>query len=307
MIDIAIIGGGPAGSSAAVYTARADQETIIFDKGDGTTENVDFMENVYGFPEGATGPELVEVGQQQATKFGAEVVKEEVVRVAEEDNGYLIETEADEYTARGIILATGASYESPAIPHVDDYEGKGVSYCVECDAFFYQNSPVAVVGTGNYAAKEALMLLDYTDNVRLLTNGSAFEADSELQARVKTADIPVRTDRLDRLVGEDGLEAIRTKAGERIAVDGLFVALGTAGGTDIAETLGIPVEGGEIETAPDQSTAADRVYAAGDVTGGQQQISTSVGEGARAAINLLEEFRGADYVDYKKIGDATAD
>ncbi|RLM90466.1 NAD(P)/FAD-dependent oxidoreductase [Haloarcula sp. Atlit-7R] len=111
---------------------------------------------------------------------------------------------------------------------------------------------------------------------------------------------------LDRLVGGDGLEAIRTKAGGRIAVDGLFVALGTAGGTDIAEALGSPVEGGELETAPDQSTAADRVYAASDVTGGQQQISTSVGEGARAAMDLLEDFRGADYVDYKKIGDATA-
>ena len=87
----------------------------------------------------------------------------------------------------------------------------------------------------------------------------------------------------------------------------VVVALGTASGTDIAEMLGIPVEGGEIRTDADQSTTAERVYAAGDVTGGHQQISTSVGEGARAAINLLEEFRGADYVDYKKLDDAAAD
>ena len=113
--------------------------------------------------------------------------------------------------------------------------------------------------------------------------------------------MPGRTERLYQLVGDDGLEGIVTTDDETIAVDGLFVALGTAGGTDLAEMLGIPVDGDEIVTEPDQSTTVDRVYAAGDATGGHQQIATSVGEGARAAINLLEAFRGADYVDYKKV------
>ena len=307
MTGVAIIGGGPSGLSAAIYTARADRRTLVFDSGGGTTRDVDTMENVYGFPDGVTGPELVELGREHATKFGAEIVEEEVVHVGLAGDGYRVETMVDEYEVEGVILATGADYERPAIADVDAYEGNGVSYCVECDAFFYRDCPVAVVGTGNYAAKEALMLLDYTDDVQLLTNDSEFEADPELQERVEAADIPVRTDRLDRLVGEDGLEAVLTGDGDRIEIDGLFVALGTAGGTDIAEMLGIPVEGGEIQTDPDQSTTAERVYAAGDVTGGHQQISTSVGEGARAAINLLEEFRGADYVDYKKIDDATAD
>lgn len=307
MTGVAIIGGGPSGLSAAIYTARADRRTLVFDSGGGTTRDVDTMENVYGFPEGVTGPELVELGREHATKFGAEIVEEEVVHVGRAGDAYRVETTVDEYEVDGVILATGADYERPAIADVEAYEGSGVSYCVECDAFFYRDSPVAVVGTGNYAAKEALMLLDYTDDVRLLTNDSPFEADPELQERVADADIPVRNDRLDRLVGEDGLEAVVTRDGDRIAVEGLFVALGTAGGTNIAEMLGVPVEGGEIQTDADQSTTAERVYAAGDVTGGHQQISTSVGEGARAAINLLEEFRGADYVDYKKIDDATAD
>jgi len=307
MSGVAIIGGGPSGLSAAIYTARADRRTLVFDSGGGTTRDVDTMENVYGFPDGVNGPELVELGREHATKFGAEIVEEEVVHVGLAGDGYRVETTDDEYEVEGVILATGADYERPAIADVEAYEGSGVSYCVECDAFFYRDSPVAVVGTGNYAAKEALMLLDYTDDVRLLTNDSEFEADPELQDRVEAADIPVRTDRLDRLVGEDGLEGVRTKEGERIDIDGLFVALGTAGGTDIAEMLGIPVEAGEIQTDPDQSTTVERVYAAGDVTGGHQQISTSVGEGARAAINRLEEFRGADYVDYKKIDDAAAD
>jgi len=307
MTGVAIIGGGPSGLSAAIYTARADRRTLVFDSGGGTTRDVDTMENVYGFPDGVTGPELVELGRDHATKFGAEIVEEEVVHVGRAGDAYHVETTVDEYEVDGVILATGADYERPAIADVADYEGRGVSYCVECDAYFYRDSPVAVVGTGNYAAQEALMLLDYTDDVRLLTNGSAFEADQHLRERVEDADIPVATDRLDRVVGEDALEAVHTRDGDRIEVEGLFVALGTAGGTDIAEMLGVPVENGDIQTDGDQSTTAERVYAAGDVTGGHQQISTSVGEGARAAINLLEEFRGADYVDYKKLDDATAD
>jgi thioredoxin reductase (NADPH) len=307
MTGVAIIGGGPSGLSAAIYTARADRRTLVFDSGGGTTRDVDTMENVYGFPEGVTGPELVELGREHATKFGAEIVEEEVVHVGRAGEAYRVETTVDEYEVDGVILATGADYERPAIANVEAHEGSSVSHCVECDTFFYRDSPVAVVGTGNYAAKEALMLLDYTDDVRLLTNDSPFEADPELRERVADADIPVRNDRLDRLVGEDGLEAVITRNGDRIAVEGMLVALGTAGGTDIAEMLGVPVDGGEIQTDADQSTTAERVYAAGDVTGGHQQISTSDGEGARAAINLLEEFRGADYVDYKKIDDATAD
>jgi len=301
MSGVAIIGGGPAGLSAAIYTARADKRTLVFDDGGGTTRDVSQMENVYGFPDGVTGPELVDVGQEHAEKYGAERITEEVVRIGRTDDGFAVETTVDDYAVDGVILATGASYERPAIADVDDYEGQGVSYCVECDAYFYRDRPVAVVGDGNYAATEALMLLDYTDDVRLLTNGSTFTADPELTEQVDDAGIPIETDRLDRLVGDDGLEGVVTTDDETIAIDGLFVALGTAGGTDLAEMLGVPVEDDSIVTEPDQSTTVDRVYAAGDATGGHQQIATSVGEGARAAINLLEEFRGADYVDYKKV------
>jgi thioredoxin reductase (NADPH) len=301
MSGVAIVGGGPTGLSAAIYTARADRRTLVFDDGGGTTRDVNVMENVYGFPEGVTGPELVELGQRHARTYGAEIVEEEVVRVEADGDRYRVETTADEYLVDGVILATGATYERPAIADVERFEGQGVSYCVECDAYFYRDSPVAVVGSENYAATEALMLLDYTDEVVMLTNGSEIAADDELVDRLEASGIPVRTDRLDRLEGDSVLGAVRTRDGERIPVEGLFVALGSAGGTDLAEMLGVPVEGDSVLTEPDQSTPVDRVYAAGDVTGGHQQIATSVGEGARAAINLLEELRGADYVDYKKL------
>ena len=306
MSGVAIVGGGPTGLNAAIYTARADRRTLVFDDGGGTTRDVDAMENVYGFPDGITGPELVELGREHARKYGAEIVESEVVRIEPDGDRYRVETTAASYRVDGVIVATGADYERPAIADVESYEGRGVSYCVECDAYFYRDSPVAVVGTDNYAATEALLLLDYTDDVRILTNGSSFEADEALRERVTEAEIPVVTDRLDRLVGDEALEAVATRAGDEIPVDGLFVALGTAGGTDLAEMLGVPVDGGEVVTDPDQSTPVDRVYAAGDVTGGHRQIATSVGEGARAAINLLEELRGADYVDYKKLESGSA-
>ncbi|ESS02847.1 MAG: thioredoxin reductase [uncultured archaeon A07HR67] len=301
MSGIAIVGGGPAGLSAAIYAARADKRTLVFDDGGGTTRDVDIMENVYGFPDGVTGPELVALGREHAETYGAEIVSEEVVRIDRADGAFDVETTDDEYAVDGVILATGTEYERPAVANVERFEGRGVSYCVECDAYFYRDRPVAVVGDGNYAASEALSLLDYTDDVRVLTNGSELAADPHLTDRVAEADVSVRTDRLDRLAGDDALEAVVTRDGDRIAVDGVFVAVGTAGGTDLAEMLGVPVENGSIVTDRDQSTAVDRVYAAGDVTGGHQQIATSVGEGARATIALLETLRGADYVDYQKL------
>src|SRR6056297_539220 len=106
MTGVAIIGGGPSGLSAAIYTARADRRTLVFDSGGGTTRDVDTMENVYGFPEGVTGPELVELGREHATKFGAEIVEEEVVHVGLAGDAYRVETTVDEYEVDGVILAT---------------------------------------------------------------------------------------------------------------------------------------------------------------------------------------------------------
>jgi thioredoxin reductase (NADPH) len=300
MRDVIVIGGGPAGLSAAIYTARAGQDTLVLDKGDGTTREVDQMENLYGFPEGISGEEIVARGEEHATKFGAEIRREEVVRVADDDR-LVVETTDDEYEAGGLVLATGASYETPAIADVDEYEGRGVSYCVECDAYFYRDRPVAVVGAGNYAAKEALMLFDYTDDVRVLTNGDEFDADPDLADRLHEHAVEVITDPVDRVAGGEALERAVLRSGESVEIDGLFVALGAAGGTDIAETLGIPRDGPYLRVDEAQRTTVDRVYAAGDLTGGNRQVATSIGEGADAAINLLEEFRGTDYVDYRKL------
>ena len=298
MADIVIIGGGPAGASAAIYTARAGQDTVVFDKGGGTTREAETIENYYGFPDGTTGPELVELGQEHAERFGAEFVAEEVIRVGQEGMRYSVETDEGEYTAEGLIIATGGSYKTPGIRQVEAFENNGVSHCVECDAFFYQDQTVGVVGAANYAAKEALLLLDYTEDVTVYTNGDDLEMDEPLQDRLASEGIPIVEDEIDRLEGSEDLERAVFADGRTVELDGLFVAVGQAGGQDLAEMLGLPTEGNYIAVDEEQNAGMDKVYAAGDCVGGNRQVASSVGEGADAAINLLEELRGATYVDY---------
>ena len=298
MTDIAIIGGGPAGASAAIYTARAGQETLVFDDGGGTTRDVDAIENYLGFPEGTTGPEIVELGQEHAERFGAEFVNEEVIRVGQDGMRFSIETGEDEYTAEGLIIAAGGSYKTPRIGNVDEFENQGVSYCVECDAFFYQDQTVGVVGAANYAAQEALLLLDYTDDVTIYTNGEEPAMDDPLRDRLEKEGIPIVEASIDRVEGDGDLERAVLADGSRIDLDGLFVAVGQAGGQDLAEMLGLPTDGNYIDVDEELNAGIEKVYAAGDCIGGNRQVASSVGEGADAAINLLEELRGATYVDY---------
>ncbi|MEF8772700.1 NAD(P)/FAD-dependent oxidoreductase [Halodesulfurarchaeum sp.] len=298
MADIIIIGGAPAGASAAIYTARADKETLVFDKGGGTTRAVETIENYYGFPEGTTGPELVELGHEHAERFGAEFLEEEVIRVGQDGMRYSVETESGEYTAEGLIIATGGSYKTPGIGNIEDYENEGVSHCVECDAFFFQGQTVGVVGAENYAAKEALLLLDYTEDITLYTNGDEIDMDEHLVDQLERAEISIVTEPIDRVEGEGELERAVFEDGTETSLDGLFVAVGQAGGQDLAEMLGLPTDGNYIDVDEDMGTGMEKIYAAGDCIGGNRQVASSVGEGANAAINLLEELQGATYVDY---------
>ncbi|MDZ7849447.1 MAG: NAD(P)/FAD-dependent oxidoreductase [Halodesulfurarchaeum sp.] len=298
MTGVIIIGGGPAGASVAIYAARAGQETLVFDKGGGTTRDVETIENFYGFPHGTTGPELVELGHEHAARFGAEFLEEEVIRVGQDGMRYSVETESGECTAEGLIIATGGSYKTPGIGNIEAFENEGVSHCVECDAFFFQDRTVGVVGAENYAGKEALLLLDYTDDVTLYTNGDEVTMDEQLQERLEREGIPIVTDPIDRVEGSGELERAVFDDGSEVALDGLFVAVGQAGGQDLAEMLGLPTDGNYIDVDEELNAGMEKVYAAGDCIGGNRQVASSVGEGADAAINLLEELRGATYVDY---------
>ena len=155
-----------------------------------------------------------------------------------------------------------------------------------------------MVGAANYSAKEALLLLDYTEDVTLYTNGADLEMDADLRDRLESEGVPIVEAPIDRLDGEEELERAVLEDGTTVALDGLFVAIGQAGGQDLAEMLGLPTDGNYIDVDEDLNAGMENVYAAGDCIGGNRQVASSVGEGADAAIHLLEELRGANYVDY---------
>lgn len=298
--DIIIIGGGPAGLSAGLYAARANKRTLILDKpGEGALKKVEVLDNYLGFPDGITGKELLELGRRQVERFGAKIVEEEAVGIKPHpDGGYIVETPEKEFSCQGIIIATGVKRERPGVRNLKKFEGRGVSYCVTCDGFFFRDAPVGVLGNRDYAVREALELLNYTSKITLFTNGKQLRAREALRKKLEESGIEVVTQEIEELTGEETLSGVKLKGGEVRKLKGLFVAVGTSGATDFARTLGIAVEGSAIVVDRNQSTGVPRVYAAGDCTGGNRQVAVAVGEGANAAINLISELKGTRHVDY---------
>jgi len=287
-VDILIIGQGPAGLSAAIYTARAGMDTLIL----GCAPKVagDYaIDNYFGFTETISGKELIERGRIQAAKFGADIRCERVLSIhALDDGSFEAVTEHGKVHAQAIILATGVSRVRPNIPDLARFEGKGVSYCVSCDGYFVRQKPVLVVGEGNFAANQALELLQYTPQVTLCTQGKEPSMNPDFRARLEQAGIPILTHTIQALEGEHYLERVRFHTGTTLEVAGLFVAMGEASSSDFAYTLGLLRNGAFVEADCDQKTNVPGVFAAGDCVGRFLQISVAVGEGAIAARSAID-------------------
>lgn len=296
--QVVIIGGGPAGLSAAIYTSRADLDTLVFDNSERLLDKVDKIENYLGFHEGISGSELLNRGRKQARKFGTQIIEDEVLstRMVSEYN-FVLETADERYISEGLIIAPGIKRRKPDLEGLKDFEGRGVSFCVVCDAPFFKDKETGVLGSENYAAKEALELYNFTRDITIFTNGEAFEVDKKLARALKRKDIPVNTGEVKRVMGDEDFEGLMLESGEH-ELDGLFIAMGSTGATDFARSLGIPIEDDGISVDENLSTGIPRVYAAGDCIGGVRQLAKAVGEGAQAALNLISEFRGSEYFDW---------
>ena len=168
--DVIIIGSGPAGISASLYTARANLKTLIISKGIGILQKVTKIDNYYGLETTLTGEELQEIGINQAKKLGVEFEEDEVLKI-DYENSFIVETINSKYKAKSVIIATGTSRKTPKINGIKEYEGKGVSYCATCDAFFFRGKDVAVLGAKEYALHEAEELKRVANSVTILTNG----------------------------------------------------------------------------------------------------------------------------------------
>lgn len=289
--EVIIIGQGPAGLSAGIYTSRGGIKTGILGCEPKVAGNYD-IDNYFGFPETLTGKELIDRGMKQVMRFGATVECDRVIGIHYNDTGrYIVKTENDEYSACAIILSTGVSRKKPRIPDLEKYEGKGISYCVSCDGFFFKGKKVIVAGEGLYAANQALELVNYTPDVSICTLGVKSTITEEYMKQLSARNIKVFETSITSIAGDTNIESVKFSDETELDVSGIFIALGDASSVDFAKSLGIITEGNFIQVDREMRTNAPGIFAAGDCTGGFLQISVAVGEGAIAGRSAIEYVR----------------
>lgn len=284
MPNIVIIGGGPAGLSAAIYAVRAGMQTTVLYQDGGALAKTDKIENYFGFTEPISGTELLERGQKQAERLGAALHRTEVTGIEYAERGFTVKTTDGAFDADAVILATGSPRAVPKIEGVTAFEGRGVSYCAICDAFFYRGKDAAVLGQGEYALEEARVLLPVAKSVTLLTDGR--EAPTALPDGLR-----VDTRKVRAIEGDELVSRVTFAEGDALAVNGVFIAYGTAGSGDFARKLGAQLDGTHIKANADGATAVPGLFAAGDCTGGLLQVAKAVADGAEAAMSAVKFVR----------------
>ena len=279
MYDVAVIGHGPAAASAALYLRRANKTAVLIGKDFGALEKAEKIENYFGLSAPVSGLELAETGLSQAKALGAEIIDDEIFDISWVGD-FTLTGKKQSYDAKAVIIACGSARKTLPIKGMAEHEGKGVSYCAVCDAFFYRGKTVGVLGSGEYALHELEHLLNVVEKAYLFTNGEA--APENLPSKTTAV-----TEKITEICGENVVDGIMLASGEKIELSGFFVALGSASAADFARKLGVPVENGVIMVDEKMSTMVEGLYAAGDCTGGLKQVATAVAQGAQAAISVI--------------------
>lgn len=283
MTDTLIIGSGPAGISASLYILRAGFSVTIVGMGIGSLEKAEKIENYYGIPSPVSGRELAETGIMQAEALGAKILKKEVVGISW-DNNFKVKLNDAIIDARSVVIASGSQRKKPKIKNLAEFEGKGISYCAVCDAAFFKNKRTSVLGAGEYALHEFRELYGTAGEVIVLTDGNNISAKFPDNTEIIT-------EKVTEAYGNKVLEGVILENGRRVEISGLFIALGTAGGADLAKKLGIQTENNVIITDENMCTDIPGLFSAGDCTGGLLQVSTAVGEGAKAGMSVIKYLR----------------
>ena len=293
--DVIIIGGGPAGMSAAIYSSRARLKTLIIEKAGcgGQIAITDHLENYPGFETGINGFELAVKMQTQATTFGSEITYGEVLSVEVEGNIKKVVLQDKVFETKTIIIASGAAFKKLNVPGEEEFIGKGVSYCATCDGPFFRNKEIAVVGGGDSALQEALYLTKFASKVNLIHRRNEFRAAKILQEKVLANE--KITVILDSVVEEicgtqmlDSLKVKNVKTGSviNLAVNGVFLFVGWQPNTKFLENSKINLDSGYIVTDENMRTNIDGVFACGDVRKKQlRQVVTAASDGAISAIS----------------------
>lgn len=293
--DVAIIGSGPAGLTSALYCGRANLSVVVFgNMFDSQMAKAGEVKNYPGVGT-ITGLDLIEKFNKQLDAYKITMVPSTVARIKYEET-FRLYTDDGEFYSRGIIIATGSRHRELNIPGEKEFMYKGVTYCAICDGALYKDKKVALVGHGDLAAKAALYLAGLCKDVIVLTDKPDLDAATYGDKINSAGNVRVITNaRVITIEGGEYVERIRyhVEENERVAdVEGVFIEGGMPNSL-LATELGLSVDNkGNIKVdRPDQKTSIDGVFAAGDVTGGNHQISTAVGEGASAAISAINFLR----------------
>jgi thioredoxin reductase (NADPH) len=285
--DALVIGGGPAGLSAAIYLARYNRSVLVFDMGHGRSTHHQVNRNYLGFPGGVRTIHLREIGQQQLAEYEkATILHHKVDRISgNELAGFTAHTQAGDYFGRVVVLATGVLDHYPHFHGWEEYVGESMFWCITCDGYESRGKNVLVVGHTNDSASEAMQLHSLTDRIQLLTNSESFEINETFQSRLSTAGIPVIHDKIHSVEGENGqVQTVVTHGGLRIETERIFSVQGETPETYLGAELGVARNAkGYILINTDQLTNVPGVYAAGDITYlHQHQVTAAVHEGAQA-------------------------
>ena len=301
--DVIVVGSGPAGYTAALYTARAQLRPLVFEGSQygGALMNTTDVENYPGFPDGVAGPELMDQIRTQAERFGAELVTDDVIDVDLTGETKIVRTHSAAYAARSVIIATGSAYKKLGVPGEERLSGHGVSWCATCDGFFFRNQDIVVVGGGDTAMEEATFLTRFGKSVTIVHRRDSLRASKIMQERAFTNDKInfVWDSEVVEVLGEASVTGVRirnVKTSEEQVLDasGFFVAIGHDPRSDLFRgQVRLDEEGYVLVDAPSTHTNVPGVFAAGDVVDHvYRQAVTAAGTGCAAALDA-ERFLAA--------------
>jgi len=292
--EVIIIGGGPAGMTAGLYTTRSRLHTLLIERGlfGGQMTTTDVIENYPGFPQGTTGEELSRLMEEQAKRFGLETVSDDVMEVTLEGDRKLVRAYEKTYCCEALILGMGTEYRKLGAPGEVEFTGKGVSYCSTCDGAFFQDRQIVVVGGGDSALTEALFLTKFAEQVTIIHRRDAFRGTRIYQERAQAnpkvkflLNSVVQEIKGDTVVGSIVVKNVKTGEVKEFETDGAFIFVGITPRTQFLKGLVDVDEAGYVLTNANCETSVKGIFAAGDCRKQLlRQIATAVGDGATAAF-----------------------
>jgi len=284
MYDAIIIGKGPAGLSAGLYIGREGYKVLVLGK-DSNLEKCKELSNYLGI-NSISGHEFINSSQKQVLNVGVEIKEEKVLELSKTDEAFNIITDTNKYLSKTVILALGIKKSDARIENVNKFIGKGVSYCVSCDGYFYKGKKVGVIGSSEYGVEEALNLKNYTDNITIYTNGKEIDVSEKYISNLKLFNIDKR--QIKSLYGDNALTHIIFTDDEKIGLDGVFIANDIPNIDDLSNGIGIIAKANKIVIDENNMTNINGAFVCGDMINSFKQVSTAVSGGAVAGFSCIK-------------------